>query len=550
MSQDTPKKTTPVVRRRRRLSSVWLIPIVALGLAGWLVWKNQIDKGVLATITFETAEGLAAGKTEIRCRSVRVGTVEKVILAPDLKAVDVQVRIDPAYEELLRYDTRFWVVRPRVSTSAVSGLGTLITGAYIELEPGEGPAGASLYTGLEEPPVTSSNVPGLRLTLISSTAGSLSVGAPIYFRDFAVGKVERQTLSLETKQIKYSIYISEKYASLVNSRTRFWNTSGIDVTAGADGFKFRTPSFQAIVTGGASFFTPADAKNAPAVQDGDTFKLFDDETSARDSAFEPDQQILMFFDQSVRGLKRGAPVEFRGISLGRVIDISFKYSEPGDARVPVLAEISGKSFDQATSVDGTPGKLDLADAVQRGLRARLATGSLLTGALYIDLDLLPDAPPQTISQMDGYDVIPTVSSGLAQLELKVNAILAKIEALPLEDTLNSFGKAADEAALTLAEARGTLDELDKSLGEFEKLIAADSTQSLPDELNQTLAELRTSIESIGPSGAVQGDLRRTLDELRAALRAFESLSTTIDEKPNSLLFGRESSGDPIPRARR
>lgn len=550
MSSESESKTVPVVRRRRRMSSVWLIPLIALGLAGWLIWKNQIDKGILATVTFETAEGIAAGKTEVRCRSVRVGMVESVILSPDLKAVDVKLRVDSSYQKLLRADSRFWVVRPRVSTSAVSGLGTLITGAYIELEPGEGPIGATRYAGLEEPPVTGSNVPGLRLTLIAKEAGSLSAGSPIYYRGFSVGKVERRTLDLDEESIRYEIYINAKYAGLVNSRTRFWNTSGFDVTAGAEGFKFRTPSVQALVTGGASFITAEEDRDAPPAKNGDSFRLFEDETSARDSAFVADQRILMFFDQSVRGLQRGAPVEFRGIPLGRVIDISLKYSEPGDARIPVLAEISGENFERAAQAAGKGADLDLEDAVERGLRARLATASLLTGSLYVDLDLMPDAPPARLARKNGLDVIPTVSSGLAQLEVKVNSILAKIDALPLDETLERFGKAADEAAMTLAEARGTLDELDGTLAELEKLIAADSTQSLPEELNQTLAELRTSIESIGPGGAVQGDLRRTLDELRSALRSFDSLSTSIEDEPNSLLFGRKTGRDPIPKARR
>ncbi|MGB1128662.1 MAG: intermembrane transport protein PqiB [Haloferula sp.] len=550
MSSESDTKTTPVVRRRRRMSSVWLIPLIALGLAGWLIWKNQIDKGILATVTFETAEGIAAGKTEVRCRSVRVGMVESVILSPDLKAVDVKLRINGTNSELLRSDSRFWVVRPRVSTSAVSGLGTLITGAYIELEPGDGPSGADRYKGLEEPPVTNATVPGLRLTLIAKEAGSLSAGSPIYYRGFSVGKVERRTLDLEEEHIRYEIFIEAEYASLVNSKSRFWNTSGFDVTAGAEGFKFRTPSVQALVTGGASFITPEEDRDAPSSKNGDTFRLFEDETSARDAAFEADQRILMFFDQSVRGLQRGAPVEFRGIPLGRVIDISFKYSEPGDARIPVLAEISASNFERATQAASEGARLDLEDAVQRGLRARLATASLLTGSLYVDLDLMPEAPPAELEQVGDLAVLPTVSSGLAQLEVKVNSILAKIDALPLEETLTSFGKAADEAAVTLAEARTTLDELDGTLAELEKLIASDDTQSLPKELNQTLAELRTSIESIGPSGAVQGDLRRTLDELRAALRSFGSLSDSIEDEPNSLLFGRKTGKDPTPRARR
>ena len=440
-------------------------------------------------------------------------------------------------------------MRPRVSASTISGLSTLITGAYIELEPGDGPAPVNHFDGLEEPPVTSANVPGLRLTLVAEDAGSLTAGSPIYYRGFEVGRVERRTLDLENRRIRFDVFIDEDYASLVREGTCFWNTSGIDVTAGADGFKLSTPSFQAMVSGGASFAVPKGGTAGPLVTDGRVFNLFPDEDTARKSIFVPDHKCLLFFDQSVRGLTTGAPVEFRGIPLGRVVEISFRHSPPGDSRVPVVIEIDSDTLGKAVENIENPQEV-LAECVRRGLRATLSTGSLLTGALYIDLDFAPDAAPAELTTFGEYEVIPTESSGFAQLQDKVNAILTKIEGLPLDETLHKFGNAADEIAITVKDVRGALDEAEAALAEARKLLSREETQNLTAELDATLKEVRSSVESLGPNGAVQGDLGRTLDELRAALRAFKTLSDSIEEKPNSLLFGRESSGNSEPKARK
>lgn len=538
-----------IVRRRRRWSSVWVVPVVALVLAGWLVWKHYHDKGELAYVRFLTADSVEAGKTEVRCRSVKVGVVEKIELADDLQSVVMEVRIDPDSADLLRDGSRFWVVRPRVSASTISGLSTLITGAYIELEPGDGASPVNHFDGLEQPPVTSANVPGLRLTLVAEDAGSLTINSPIYYRGFEVGRVERRTLDIENRRIRFDVFIDEEYSDLVRQGTCFWNTSGIDVTAGADGFKLSTPSLQAMVTGGASFAVPKDGVPGSPVTDGAVFTLFTDEDAAKKSIFVPDHLCLLFFDQSVRGLSNGAPVEFRGIPLGRVVEISFKHSPPGDSRVPVVIEIDSDTLARAVE-DIDNGENVLEECVRRGLRATLSTASLLTGALYVDLDFAPGAPPIELARSGEYEIIPTESSGFAQLQDKLNAILAKIEALPLDETLGKFGNAADEIAITVKDVRSTLDEAEAALAEAKKLLARDETQNLTAELEATLKEVRSSVSSLGPEGAVQGDLSRTLDELRAALRAFKTLSDSIEEKPNSLLFGRESSGNKEPKAKK
>jgi paraquat-inducible protein B len=251
----------------------------------------------------------------------------------------------------------------------------------------------------------------------------------------------------------------------------------------------------------------------------------------------------------VRGLSPGAPVEFRGIPLGRVVEISFKHSPPGDSRVPVVIEIDSDTLAKAVeNIDN--GKNVLEESVRRGLRATLSTASLLTGALYVDLDFIPGAPSAELVKSGEYEIIPTQSSGFAQLQDKVNAILTKIEALPLDETLGKFGNAADEIAITVKDVRSTLDEAEAALAEAKKLLARDETQNLTAELEATLKEVRSSVSSLGPEGAVQGDLSRTLDELRAALRAFKTLSDSIEEKPNSLLFGRKSSGNQEPKAKK
>lgn len=531
-----------VVRRSRRWSTVWIVPFVALALGAWLVWEHYSGQGALIYVRFETAESIESGKTDVRTRSVSMGLVETVDLSSDIKSVVVGIRMKPEAEPLLREGSRFWVVRPRISASDVSGLGTIITGAYIELEPGDGRPEVHHFSGLEQPPVTSSSVPGLRLVLEAENPGSLGIGSPIYFKGFEVGRVEKRSFDIRDRLTRFDIFINAPYAELVHEGTTFWNSSGFDISAGSEGFRIRTPSFQAMLSGGASFAVPPGTEAGQEAVNGAIFKLYPDEEATHKASFTPDRRYVLFFDQSVRGLKNGAPVEFRGLVLGRVVEISFDYAPDGEKRVPVLIEVDPKVLRNSSQKDADA-RIEFEEAVAQGLRARLGTGSLLTGALFVDLDFVPDAPPATITKMGEYDIFPTHSSGLVQLEAKVNAILNKIEALPIEDTLAKFSTTAESITTIVADGRTTL-------GEINKILSREETQNLTAELDATLKQVRQSVTSLGPSGAVQGDLHRTLDELRAALRAFKTLSNTVDDKPNSLIFGRgDNSGDPTPRAR-
>lgn len=537
MERTSSPATTPKSRAVQRWNIVWVVPILALLLGGWMIYRNFSSQGPVAHVRFDTADGIAAGKTEVRCRSVRVGVVKDVKLADDLKSVVILLELNPDSTKLLRSGTSFWVVRPRVSTTDISGLGTLLTGAYIELDPGsaEGEE-VNHFKGLETPPATSISIPGRRLVLTAEQAGSLVAGSPIYYRGFEVGRIENRKLDLNGQRVTYDAFIQEEYSALVKENTRFWNTSGIDISAGADGFKVRTPSFQAMVSGGASFGVPEGVEPGNLVADGAAFTLFTNEEAADGSTFNPTLKVVLLFDQSVRGLSKAAPVEFRGIPVGRVADISFDYLKASnDLRIPVLVELDPSLMrrEAAEKISRTDGEF-FKEAVARGLRAALKTGSLLTGALFVDLDYQKDPLPAEFAMVGDYPSIPTVSSGFAQLETKLTAVLDKIQALPMDDTMKKIANAAEEAAVTVASARKTLD--------------SPGFSKIPDDLRGSLAAIEKSVSSVGPDGAIQGDLLRTLDELRASLRSLNSMATAIDEKPNSLIFGRDTSGNPLPKA--
>ncbi len=400
---------SPEIRAAQRWNVVWVVPLLALLIGGWMIWRNFTSQGPVAQVRFETAEGIEAGKTAIKCRSVRVGVVKVVKLDKDLSSVLVSIELDPDYDGLLRKGTHFWVVRPRVSGTEVSGLGTLLQGAYIELDPG--PADAqkwSRFKGLENPPATNRSIPGRRLTLTAEKAGSLVAGSPIYYRGFEVGRIEARTLDIESQRVVFNAFIRQEYSSLVKENSRFWNTSGIDISAGADGFKVRTPSFQAMVSGGASFGVPEGIQPGPQATDGSAFTLFSNEDEANGSTFNPSMKFLLLFDQSVRGLSKSAPVEFRGIPIGRVADISFDYLQTNDdPRIPVLVEIDPSLLRRdAAEKMGMSDAEFLAEAVKRGLRATLKPGSLITGALFVDVNYYKDVKPAELSQVGDYAIHP------------------------------------------------------------------------------------------------------------------------------------------------
>jgi paraquat-inducible protein B len=561
----------PEIKPARRLSLIWIIPFVAIVLGLWLVKQHFDEMGEVVEVSFASAEGLEVGKTEVRCRAVKIGELESISLTEDL-TVTLDLRIRPEHVHLIREDSKFWVVRARISAGAVSGLGTLVSGAYIELDPGaelDEESGNVLkkdFVGLEEPPPTPTSVPGRRLKLVASNPGTVDIGSGVFFKNSQVGKIETRKFDPRTEDVQFGVFIEEEYQELVGTNSKFWVSSGLELNVGAEGIDLKLPSLESLLRGRVSFGEMGEDKRGSELNDGVIFPLYADRKEAQASSFESEGEFLLLFEQSVRGLAEGAPVEFRGLRVGRVSQISYNLvAEARESQTPVLIELSRSLLEEHFPPDLLDdGGAGITHALEKGLRASLKSSNLLTGQMYVDMDYYPDEGPSQMQVVEDYAVLPTIESGLGQMEEKVTALLKKFNEVPIESLLAELEETTVQAKTTmqtldqrlvgagplLTESQQTLKDVQTSLKSLNKLIAADSTQGIPSDLRETLASINSTLKPLSQEGAVYGDLRRTLDELRSATRSVETMTNTISEKPNSLIFGKKASTNKIPRAKR
>ena len=534
MPEDAPDPApppAPVTPPRRGLSPVWIIPVVAALLGLWLAYKHFSEKGPEVTVTFENAEGIQAGKTPVLCRNVNIGTVGNVVLTKDLKGVVVDLDMTRESADLLKTDTQIWVVKPRYGGSGISGLGTLVSGSYLELQPGVKPGDRRHFVGLENPPVTPPGVPGLHLRLIAETAGGVNPGSSIIYKGLTVGKIETRTFHPENGQVEFGAFVNGDYSKLIRKSTHFWNLSGIDLQVGANGFSLRSGTLESLIAGGVTFSEPEDKKPAVhPVSDGSTYTLFDSYSDATRERLNPILPYLLLFTESVRGLSNDAPVEFRGIRIGTVMGISFKYlPDDPDHRVPVLIKLDPTLLVDLPSDDFTEARAYIANNVKNGLRASLKTGSYLTGQLYVDLDFAKDAPPAAVVESQGYYMLPTTNSGLGEIEEKISALLDKFKALPLE--------------ATVANANDLLNQFKGVAQHLDTILASKDTQNLPTSLRADLDELQKTLAGYNDKSDFYQGLSGTLRQLDDTLRSLRGLTETLERKPNSLIFGKPGGGE-------
>lgn len=500
---------TPTVRKKRTgFSAVWIIPVVAALFGLWLTWKYYSDRGPEVTVRFNTAEGIVAGKTPVLCRSVNIGTVDKVTLTGQLKVL-VTMQMTSDAEDLLKQDTQIWVVRPRYGASGISGLSTIVSGNYIELEPGLSKESREHFIGLEQPPVTPKGVPGLHIKFLAEDAGGIDPGSPITYKGLSVGKIEKRTFLAQTGQVEFDAFIDVPYRQLVHPDTKFWNISGIDLEVGANGVKLRTGTLGALLLGGITFSEPKPDVSAKPVADGAVFTLYDSFEDTTKFVMQNPLSYLLLFTESVRGLNPDAPVEFRGIRIGTVEGASFRYlpNDP-ERRVPVLIKIDPDKLTELPSDGYESGRKFIAENVEKGLRASLKSGNLLTGQMFVDLDFQKDAKPAEVHDFGGYAILPTApAAGLAQIQDQASALLAKLQALPLEKTV-------ENASAALASIKGAADDLKKTASGF------------------------------NDNSPLYHDLSQTLRQLDETLRSLRSLTSTLERKPNSIIFGKPGSVAP------
>ncbi len=506
-----------VTRHNTRLSVVWIVPAIAALVGVWVGIAKIRSEGPTITIGFDTAEGLEAGKTKIRYNGVDVGTLTTIRLSDDHRGVVATAQMEPKTEDFLVDDTRFWVVRPRISGATVTGLGTLISGAYIGMDIGSSKSRKREFTALTTAPVVTRDLPGRFFVLKTPDLGSLDTGTPVYFRRLQVGEVSSYDLSADGKSFAVKVFVNTPYDRFVTSDTRFWHASGIDMSLTAAGLTVQTQSALSILIGGVAFETPlASTAVEPAAAETE-FTLFTD----RALAFRPPrgdpQPWQLAFKQSVRGLERGAPVEFQGIPIGEVTDIRSQFDDrTREFSVLVLADVYPEMLGGDVRVMDlhAPGGLErrrerLDGLTAHGLRAQLQSGSLVTGALYVALDFFPDAPPAAIDWAASPPRFPTTPGTLKGIETTLTRIVDKLDKIPLD----AIG---DELRLTLVGARKTLGSAERTLNGAGQAIAPDSP--------------------------LQANLNTTLADVSRAAKTLNDLLDYLDRHPEALLRGK--TGEP------
>jgi paraquat-inducible protein B len=511
-----------VVEERGRISVVWVIPVVALLVGAWLAFVAISQRGPTVTISFESAEGLEAGKTQIKFKDVEIGSVESIEVSADLERVVVGVRLVKGYERFLTENTRFWVVRAQVSAQRITGLNTLFSGAYIGFGPSEEGEPKRDFVGLEVAPVVTYGEPGRLFTLRSPQLGSLEIGSPVYYRWFQVGHVVARELDASGNHVNVQVFIHSPHDERVKRNTVFWNASGVDLSLTADGLQIDTISLTSMLIGGVAFDTPANLAPGGPVEAGAVFPLYPNQYETTQAHITETTRFVVYFDQDVGGLVPGAPVEFRGIKIGEVRDVRLVFdAETQDLRIPVLIEVQPQRLEFKGSEAGSP-EDDWDTMVARGMRAQLKTGNLLTGRLAIGLDLHPDALPANIDWNGPVPELPSVTSPIEELKAGLMQFMRRLDDVPIEEI-------AENLRATLAE----LNDLGRRLN-------ADLTPALVTTMEHAEHLLSSADSLIAPDSQTSHELRRLLLELGDAARSIRILADRLERHPEELFRGRES----------
>ena len=505
-------------------SLVWLVPLIAALIGISLVAKSYFDEGPTVVVSFRSGEGLEAGKTKVKYKDVDVGQVRAISLSPDLSKVLVTIDMNKDARRFTASDTRFWVVKPRIGVSGVSGLGTLLSGAYIGVDAGKSKESAHDFTGLEKVPQVAGDQKGSHYTLHGDSLGSIDAGSPVFYRRIPVGQVIGYDLEDNGKGVAIRVFVNAPYDQYVGKNTRWWHASGVDLQLDSGGFKLNTQSVAALLVGGIGFESVTGRKPDTVAAPGTEFPLAADQARAMREQDGAPITTVFYFNQSLRGLSPGAPVDFRGIVLGEVRSVGVEFDPvKKDFRMPVTVDMYpgrlGRRFQETVTdeKDRNAGPLVLERMVSHGLRGQLRTGNLLTGQLYIALDFFPNAAAVKLD-MNSYPVeVPTVPNALDELQAQIASIARKLDKVPFDQIGNN---------------------LRDSLKSADNLFKKVDSQLVP-ELQSTLGEARQTFgaaqQVLQQDSPVQSDLRAALQQLTQTLQSLNELSDYLQRHPEALI---------------
>jgi paraquat-inducible protein B len=536
------------VAKQHSLSPIWFVPVIAIIIALTLAVRAWQAQGPIVPIYFNEAEGIEPGRTKIRYKNVDVGTVKSIKVSENLTKIVVTAELDIEFSEYLSINTQFWVVSPRISLSGVSGLSTLVSGVYIEVDPGPKGKEKLLFQGLEDPPLVRSDTKGSSYTLFTAELGSLDVGSPVYFKQIKVGEITSYRLSTDKQDIEVTLFVKSPYDELVTDYSRFWNVSGFDVGFGANGINVELESLNALISGGVAFDSPH-IENTGTPNNLNSYYILPNQKAVLDGAFITTYSFMMNFpNQSVRGLEAGSPIEYYGINIGQVKHISFSEIDVAESEnivsINVLIEIQPERMTQKIPLDKKSFEKYIHRMVKNGLRGQLKSGSLLTGGLYIDLvdTLNGHRVKMAINNEKGYAFIPTIPGNINEMTRQFASIANKIDEFPIAAIGNNLSGSLSQLNSLLSDLNAT--HFSQNLGSATANIAQTSDEftlivtSVAGSLEQLKKTLATVEESIAPDSQLYFELLETLRSIEESSNSMRQFTDELNRYPQSLILGK------------
>ncbi len=546
---------TANVTTKPKISAIWIIPLIALLVGIWMLYQYQANVGPTIYIKMPHAEGIIAGKTEIKVRSVKIGQIDAIRLSDSQDSVIARAQIDKNYNELLTDDAKIWVVKPRIDETGISGMSTLLSGVYLEFSPGESKKLKERFVLQDEPALIGKDVKGGRFQLLSYNAEVLEVSTGIFFKNYKIGQIETATFDWKNQAMKYGIFINEPYQNLITLNSIFWVNAGIEIDLSADGINISTGSLSKLLKGGISVGLPEQQAPGDLAQDGHNFSLSQSYKEALEERFYDFDYYIIDFEQSIRGLRPGAPVEYRGTRIGTVVEAPANVIVNGkpahfknhNTAVPVLIKIEYGRLYHDSAAAKEFWQSSLTGWIKNGMRASLKPGNLLTGAVYVDFDIYPDAPKAHLAKLAQYDVFPSISSGITVLADQVSDVLNKVNDLKIEDSL--------------AQMQATFSDYQALANEMRALLSQKDTQNLPGDFNRNFDKMTKSMEqfevtmrqfdktmaSYQAGSEFHHQLQQTMLEFKRLSEEIQPLTRGLNEQPNMFIFDKALPADPQPR---
>ncbi len=543
------RKPDAKIQPVKTVSTIWIIPVIALFIGCWMIYFQWSNQGSTITIHFSTAEGMEAGKTKIKSRNVDIGEVSKIELNKNGNGVVVTAEIKKTAEQFLVTDSMFWVVSPQISHTGVSGLSTLISGVYIEISPGKSTTERYLFDALNSPPLTPAGTPGLHITLNSNDQFAYRKGDPVIYKGLTVGQFEDIYFNFEERVVYYNVFIKAPYHQLITSNTKFWDVSGLKLDLNADGISVKTGNFETMLTNGVTFGVPKGLNIGEKIGERSYFDIYTSYEAAEDERYRRSIEFVVLVSDSIRGLSVGAPVEYRGIQIGKVQSVNMALSRNDN-------KLTQEEFKIPVLISLQPGRIGLPDNgegeslmkqqniywIEQGLKAVLRTGNILTGSLFIDLQHDKAQPVSQIEQYGGFTVIPTSSDDFSQITAKAEQFMDNLNNLPLHNLSENANKLMIEIAQTAQELQSVGKSLDSLLTQVEQ-------QQISSELSKALQGISSLTQDLSSGSQGYEELRATLNTLTSTMNELKPLLKQLKHKPNSLIFNNGETSEPIPTKR-